>query len=1606
MTNIKTPRERRRYRERIAEKEAKEVKPVQVQQAQQVQGQGKEEDDLRPPSNDARARRRERGLLDPMVMESKPKVKEHTEGKHPNLTWNVVEPVTRDKPENVRREKNARLHSADEEVFRQGLHEGPSQYFGREKPSASSLNVRNARPYARDKPSGSTGSDRRKLTRLFNRDKHSPTSVRDKNVPRPITREKPPDLAAQEKLKHIQEVLSDKKNSITDKSHHNVDSSGFSHDFPMVVSDFEYGGARNQSHIWSVGSKVATDQGKGRQSDWALSVSSTDKQDGSNTSLKTRSINKLPNKEKFSYVKILATLLPDEILRDIKAVEPKAFPAALLFADVSGFTVLSEKFDKTGLGGPSRLTEILNKHIGAMIQVVLSKNGDVCKFGGDAIFVFWKASPPADLSAAVSNAIDSALNIQKNCQNLVDGVNEIRIKISVTAGDVTFSVLGEKRRKYYMLIGTPVMEMSNAEKLCNPGEIIVSPSAWNHVLQATQYNFMKHSNKVHVLIQDFGPNWNHKKSQSESIRDTISVRPNLKLAANIEIEQIRPFILPFVMKCVDRSEPLDYLTEMRQVTIVFLRVELHALPSLEMIGVCNDVYQRVCHIVEKTGGVVNKLTCFDKDVSILIVFGLRGFKHELASKVALKCASNCLDMLKIVTQANVAAGVTTGMVYCGVIGHLLRKEYTVMGLPVNKAARLMCAYENIVACDRETFLQSKLRSTHFTILEQKSLKGIQHVGPVYEFNLSSKRFKVTLGTNNQPLLGRSKEIHEFMNFITHYNNGNPTNFFLVYGHARIGKTRLITELVHIAEKFFAEQGSARKQGHSNDSRRSNLDVCFIQLSEEDYKSSYSTIRLMYQPALGLNESSTPEEREEKIISKLGDVKGAHILSSLNTIFNVKFNTSMKYQNLSEEEKMLAKEMVRKMLHRMCFPMYSNWLIVIDDAEFIDEASWVYLRWCCTISRSPLFLIAIGRQKPLTASASDCLFSIPQKKVILEELDKWHNTALACQILGVKAIPVELEDLLQGFKRTGNPGWLESYLMSLIQSESLKVIYLTWHQMEDMRLVTAPEDMSGKYESGLPKEYFNTAASSYWLNWIEPRKTEYSDNDEIIPVCVLGPNFENTRKDSELTMDMMYVKTVDKLKPLEQLILKIGSVLGYNFRRDALVYLVSKEHPSDEKTFGKAIMTLFEIRILCCDTGNFTCPSSLITNRRVILGEDFQKDIKCNCVGLVRSEALQNFPNYASCGFMRFRNPVFRDTMYNLLLDEQKKKYNYLTIEFLCSHTYRCKACHSVLFERILGEEVNGQIRLLCNKTSIHGVRSTKVKIRTKNFGAKKPPPPDLPDMVASKDIILRDVSDCQCSQILSTVYATLQDCAEKAGRKDILLEVSLEYASVNLTSHNVPLTCRILEDTLHLMRSMQNESVFPELTTPFVFAKVYTLMGASNLYMGRYDTALELLDIALKYLGKSVPRTKLQQPLVMLRADFKMKWITNFAKAKFNKSVKKNYHFFDLLSQCYDVMCNAHLDLQNNSLAKYTSVKAMGYALRSHKNFYSLCTSCANLLEVCYIYNEASVSAKIELLAIDICEQSNDGLLEMYELEAIARLYKVIFKASIQRDSIPELTDI
>jgi adenylate cyclase 10 len=60
-------------------------------------------------------------------------------------------------------------------------------------------------------------------------------------------------------------------------------------------------------------------------------------------------------------------------------------------------------------------------------------------------------------------------------------------------------------------------------------------------------------------------------------------------------------------------------------------------------------------------GCVNKVSLFDKDLMFVVIFGLRGLKHELECQVALKCARECHDEInKLTGVLSTSIGVTTG----------------------------------------------------------------------------------------------------------------------------------------------------------------------------------------------------------------------------------------------------------------------------------------------------------------------------------------------------------------------------------------------------------------------------------------------------------------------------------------------------------------------------------------------------------------------------------------------------------------------------------------------------------------------------------------------------------------------------------------------------------------------------------------------------------------------------------------------------------------------------------------------------------------------------------------------------------------------------------
>ena len=81
------------------------------------------------------------------------------------------------------------------------------------------------------------------------------------------------------------------------------------------------------------------------------------------------------------------------------------FETVCLFADISGYTNLSENMTKKyGERGPEFLSVHLNRYFSLMVKTVASEGGDVFKYAGDAMIVLWPPDSDEDLETKICRA--------------------------------------------------------------------------------------------------------------------------------------------------------------------------------------------------------------------------------------------------------------------------------------------------------------------------------------------------------------------------------------------------------------------------------------------------------------------------------------------------------------------------------------------------------------------------------------------------------------------------------------------------------------------------------------------------------------------------------------------------------------------------------------------------------------------------------------------------------------------------------------------------------------------------------------------------------------------------------------------------------------------------------------------------------------------------------------------------------------------------------------------------------------------------------------------------------------------------------------------------
>lgn len=130
------------------------------------------------------------------------------------------------------------------------------------------------------------------------------------------------------------------------------------------------------------------------------------------------------------------------------------------FSDVQGFTSISEKLT------PEELVELLNEFLTEMTDIILSHEGTVDKFEGDAIIAFFGA--PNDVPNHAEIACMSCIEMQKRLVALrskwkKQGKPELNMRIGLCTGSAVVGNMGSKNRMDYTMMGDTVNTAARLE---------------------------------------------------------------------------------------------------------------------------------------------------------------------------------------------------------------------------------------------------------------------------------------------------------------------------------------------------------------------------------------------------------------------------------------------------------------------------------------------------------------------------------------------------------------------------------------------------------------------------------------------------------------------------------------------------------------------------------------------------------------------------------------------------------------------------------------------------------------------------------------------------------------------------------------------------------------------------------------------------------------------------------------------------------------------------------------------------------------------------------------------------------------------------------------
>ncbi|SCM25012.1 adenylyl cyclase beta, putative [Plasmodium chabaudi chabaudi] len=473
------------------------------------------------------------------------------------------------------------------------------------------------------------------------------------------------------------------------------------------------------------------------------------------------------------------------------------FNAVVFFCDASGFSSLAEQLENK-INGAELLGNCLNKFFNILIKIIDSWGGDIIKFSGDAVMVIWplngkkkikrkkkemqslgrsgtqtsinsfekRGSVQSEINNGDKNedgdenenmdeekrnklnqarrvsllALGCSVNIHKLLNKFPTPIENryLKVHIAITYGKVNFLQVGNiLNKRDYILSGKPLEEIGAGESLAKDGETVISYSFYKNIKD--KVDIKETCKKRFYLLAGVNDELDMEKLK-EHDNEKDNDKKNETVCKNFDL-----LLKSFIPDIVYRKLSLGYnmfVNETRKVTIIFVSVKDVDTSTMTGIYSTHSIMKITQKAVFTMEGTINKFIFDDKGILILIMFGLPPLYHSDDSIRALLTCFRLIDGLKSL-KLNGSIGVSTGKIWCGMVGNKIRKEYTALGDSVNIAARLCCKAGNKeIYVDENTYSNCK----HFIIFQ--SLTSIKVKGKNKSIKIYSPIGTINKRANN------------------------------------------------------------------------------------------------------------------------------------------------------------------------------------------------------------------------------------------------------------------------------------------------------------------------------------------------------------------------------------------------------------------------------------------------------------------------------------------------------------------------------------------------------------------------------------------------------------------------------------------------------------------------------------------------------------------------------------------------------------------------------------------------------------------------------------------------------------------------------------------